>query len=326
MKLSVFDELKKRFNKPTSEKEYLEIIEYLTSRGINVASLYQELEMSSRFVNMHRDTSFSRMNISLHSHSFYEIIFCRASDRVEYLVGSKRYRLSAGDIVIVAPGVSHRPIMPEDMQYPYERDILWANTDFFKRVGDIFPESEINNGVGVSLLRTKGTEWAYIGDYFTAGIKESSSGQIGRDETVAALSLIIITHAMRALSSEGYDSFKAEKPTLINSLIEYIEEHLGDKLSLDGVAAHFFVSRGTVSKLFRDSLDTTFYSFLTQRRLIFAKSLMAEGEKLETVGLRCGFADYSTFYRAFKNEYGISPREFTRIKDVSIPHPGAKNT
>jgi AraC-like DNA-binding protein len=41
--------------------------------------------------------------------------------------------------------------------------------------------------------------------------------------------------------------------------------------------------------------------------------LINEGETMESVATKCGFTDYSTFYKAFKKEYGISPREFTRL-------------
>lgn len=313
MEISILKELRSRFKRPRSEAEYLEIINYLTEQGVAVGNLYQELEMSSRFVNFHRDTSYTRQSISLHSHSFYEVMMCRSSDRVEYLVGSKRYRLAAGDIVIVAPDVGHRPMLPDDMQYPYERDILWVSTDFMRKVAELFPDTRIYDMSSALLLHTQGSELAYIGDYFNTGIKEAEAEFVGCDEACAAVALLILTHVHRAVRSGGAESFGAEKPTLINSLIEYIESNLDERLTLDRVAAHFYVSRGTVNRAFRDTLDTSFHAFLTQRRLILSKLLIAEGEAMESVAERCGFSDYSVFYKAFKKEYGLSPREFSKL-------------
>lgn len=313
MKISELRELQSRFGQPKTPEEFEEIMEFIRKNGINISSLYQELEMSSKYVNIHSDTTFKRMNISLHSHSFYEIIYCRASDRVGYLVGSRRYTLTAGDIVVVAPGAGHMPIMPEDMQYPYERDVLWVNADFMKKVSELFPDSRLETMRDVLLLRTKGTGWSYIGDYFADGVRESAGQKLGYDKIITAHAILIISHVLRALSEGTSKDFQPEKPTLINSLIEHIEGHLDEKLTLDEVAAHFYISRGTVNKLFRESMDTSFYRFVTQRRLILAKVLINEGEAMESVAAKCGFSDYSTFYKAFKKEYGISPREFTRL-------------
>jgi AraC-like DNA-binding protein len=46
------------------------------------------------------------------------------------------------------------------------------------------------------------------------------------------------------------------------------------------------------------------------RRLLQARELMSAGEPPGEVYQLCGFGDYANFYRAFKGEYGISPREF----------------
>ena len=313
MNISTLRELQKRFKQPKSQEEFEEIIKYIQENGINIASLYQELEMSSAYANIHRDITYKKTSISLHSHSFYEVIFCRASDRVEYLVGSRHYRLIAGDIIIVAPGAGHTPVLPDDMQYPYERDIMWVNSDFMKKIVELFPESRIEKMRDVLLLRTKGTPYAYIGDFFADGTKETINQKIGYDKIVAANALLIISHILRALIEGKSKEFEPEKPTMINALIEHIEGHLDEKLNLDEVAAAFYISRGTVNKIFRESLDTTFYKFVTQRRLILAKVLMSEGESLDLVSSKCGFTDYSTFYKAFKKEFGISPREYMKI-------------
>lgn len=313
MKSEIVRDLKRHFARPRTEEEYYAIIKYLADKGIAVGNLYQELQMSSNFVNFHTDRTYSGHSISIHSHSFYEVVFCRASDRVEYLVGADRYRLKSGDIIVVAPGISHSPILPEGMQYPYERDILWVTADFMSKVAHLFPDTKIGSVGGIYLLRTKGTRWDYIGDYFTDGIRESENENVGTEEASAAIALLILTHLYRAISSGETRKPRAEKPTLINSIIEYIESNIDSHLTLDSVAAHFYVSRGTVNKVFHDTMGTSFHRFLTQRRLILSKSLISEGEGLESVAERCGFSDYSVFYKAFKKEYGLSPRAFSKM-------------
>lgn len=314
MNFSTLKELmRSRFQRPKTEAEYLQILEYLAAEGIVIGNLYQELEMSSGPVSFHSDISYNRQSISLHSHSFYEIMFCRSCDRVEYLVGANRYRLAAGDLILVAPGVSHKPILPDDMQYAYERDILWVSSDLVERICELFPASLLKTVEGFSLLRTKGSDWSYIGDYFSDGLREFEEMQTGYEESATATAMLILTHLCRAAHSGEANHSQAEQPTLLTSFIEYIENNLSESLTLDSIAAHFYISRSAVSKFFREEMDTSFHRFLTQRRLILAKQLISEGEGMERVAQLCGFTDYSVFYKAFKKEYGLSPREFAKL-------------
>ena len=313
MNISILRELQAKFKQPKTAEEIEEIMEYIRESGINVTDLYQELEMTSTYANIHKDRTHKKANISLHSHSFYEVIHCRTADRVEYLIGSRQYRINSGDIIIIAPGTSHMPIFPEDMQYPYDRDIMWVNAGFMAKIIDLFPSFSIERMRSPILLHTKGSSYGYIGDYFTDGINDTINQKEGYDKIVTAHAILIISHVLRAISEGVSGGFEAEKPTMINSLIEHIEGHLDEKLNLDEVAAHFYISRGTVNKLFKQSMDTTFYKFVTQRRLILAKVLIAEGESMDSISRKCGFSDYSTFYKAFKKEYGISPREYAKI-------------
>ena len=61
----------------------------------------------------------------------------------------------------------------------------------------------------------------------------------------------------------------------------------------------------------------SFYRYVTQRRLIAAKSLIESGAHLEHAALQSGFQDYSGFYRAFRQEYGISPRQYRQLQTIS---------
>ena len=65
--------------------------ELLQKLGFEPSAMYQELEMESRFVDTHQDVSFSATKVNLHSHSFYELLFCRNTCGVEYLVGFSDY-------------------------------------------------------------------------------------------------------------------------------------------------------------------------------------------------------------------------------------------
>ena len=126
---------------PLTPESQQKIHEHMISIGIDPSNLYQELEMSSPFVNTHRDVTYTPHPVSLHSHSYIEILYCHNATGVEYLVGPDRYKLQQGDIILIPPGISHRPILPEIMTEPYVRDVLWVNAEFLASLEQAFPRS-----------------------------------------------------------------------------------------------------------------------------------------------------------------------------------------
>ena len=109
---------------------------------------------------------------------------------------------------------------------------------------------------------------------------------------------------------------EAEKPELLDRIMAYIEAHYADSITIGDLAKQFYVSNSTVSHLFKQRLGVSLYHYVTQRRLIAAKSLIEQGALLESVAVQTGFSDYSGFYRAFRQEFGISPRTYRAMHSV----------
>ena len=281
---------------------------HLRTMGIEPGRFYQELEMTSRYVDTHQDLSMSNSQVSLHSHIFYEILCCQNTCDVEYLVGAERYRLQKGDVVIIPPGVSHRPLLPEQMAEPYRRDVLWLSQEFAATMPHLVPEPQ--------LLRTAGTQWEFLSELFRNGVREYEQQRLGWEEAVLGNTIQILVYIRRALDDRTASPLRVEQPELLDRVLAYVEEHLAQKITLADVAKHFWVSQSTITQTFRNKMGVSFYRCVTQRRLIAAKTLILQGMPLEQVNEKVGFTDYSTFYRAFKQEFGISPRQYRKMQEA----------
>lgn len=288
---------------------------YIRESGRNTENIYQEMDMDSRFVDTRRDANHpSSAPAQLHSHGFYELSFCRNSCGVEYLLGTERYRLIRGDIMIVPPGVSHRMIYPKDMSEPYKRYVLWISLEFM----DIFfgylasPTSRLTN---TAIIRTAGTQLSVLRELFQRGVIESEQKATGWESALYGNTMVLLSQLERAICDDSASMLDAEKPELIDSLIDFIESNLDKRLTLSSIAEHFYISESTVSNIFRNKMETSFHRYVTQRRLVAAKDLIVSGVNLEEVAERTGFGDYSTFYRAFRAEYGITPRRFRVMRE-----------
>lgn len=285
----------------------------LREDGHDPAMLYQEMEMDSVFVDTHDDVSTTEDTVQLHSHSFYELLYC-CSNGSEYLLGTKRYRVQKGDVIYIPPGISHRPLFLEKLAEPYFRYVLWMSGEYAKNVCSIFPDLDILPSEPF-VLRTLGTEWEQLGAWFRAGIKESSGRGAGWQAAVCGNTLQLLVQMLRARVGGGLPMPQAEKKELLDELLMYIETHLAEKITLQDTARRFLVSESSINQLFNRKMKVSFYRFVTQRRLIFAKTLLLDHVPAEQVSTNVGFGDYSVFYRAFRREYGISPTQFVKLQD-----------
>lgn len=296
-----------------ADKDPKQIRKYVQEQGIDLSSVYQELEMNSRFVDMHMDISFGDIPVNLHSHSYYEVVYVLSNSGTQYLVGAKRYLLQRGDIILVPPGVGHKPLFPAELAEPYRRIVLWFSNDFVEGLKYILPYSSLQYTDRVSLLRTAGTPWEVIGTHFHTGIKEAQEKKAGWQISLCGNTMQLLTLIWRAMAESENHPPKTEKPELLDDVVSYIESHLHEKITLRDTAQRFYVSESTIGQTFQKKMHVSFYHYVTQRRLIAAKSMMLEEANLDILSEKVGFVDYSTFYRAFKKEFGISPREYRNL-------------
>ena len=298
-----------------SELNMMALKEKCDSLGINLENVYQELEMSSAYADSHRDISRASALVRLHSHSFHELIYCVSCDNVQYLVGTERYRLQRGDIIWIPPGVSHCPLFPANMKKPYERIVLWVNAEKMQAFFSRWQELHLRQGTDFCqyLLRTAGmAREREFRDVFLRGCRESEKRLPGWEAALYGNTNLLLTLVMRAMNGGGEPPLR-EKTDLLDELLCYVSEHLHEKITVCDTARSLHVSESTVTHLCSKRLGLSFYRYVTQQRLDRARQLMLESGDLSDVAEKAGFCDYTAFFRAFKQEYGLSPSEYRKI-------------
>ena len=92
-------------------------------------------------------------------------------------------------------------------------------------------------------------------------------------------------------------------------LIEYINRNLLTITGLDDVCQHFYISKTHLNRKFKAMTGTTAWDYVLSKRLILAKDMLAGGMRPVDVSEKCGYDEYSSFYRAYKGQFGVSPKK-----------------
>ena len=95
----------------------------------------------------------------------------------------------------------------------------------------------------------------------------------------------------------------------IAQALSYINDHLGEELTVDGLARQVYTSKYHFMRRFKELTGYPVHQYITQKRLLAAAELLRGGASAQAACGRCGFRDYSAFHRAFRRQFGVTPRE-----------------
>ena len=256
--------------------------------------------------------------VSLHHHDFYEVYFF-LSGNVQYNIESRSYLLTPGDVLLISPMELHQPMFGQD-QREYERIVLWIDKQFlegFSLPGQSFTVCfDTENPHHTNLLRPEGVARQFLMFMLEQLISENSTEDpYWEVSAMTYLAQVLILLNRLALKHRKEESVTGQDST-VYSVLGYINEHYSESLTLDDLANQFFISKYHLAREFQRLVGTSVHRYIVQKRLVMAKQMLSAGKPSSEVYQSCGFGDYSNFYRAFKSEYQISPKEFVRrLKD-----------
>ena len=94
---------------------------------------------------------------------------------------------------------------------------------------------------------------------------------------------------------------------LTKQTIAYISERLTQPLQIEDIARHLNVSPSTLMHTFRRKMNISIHKYILQKRLILAHNMIADGEQAIVAAGRCGFHDYSGFYKQYVKMFNMKP-------------------
>ena len=233
---------------------------------------------------------------SMHSHNMYELLYFVSGDAT-HVIEDRKYKLKRGDLILIRPSKYH--YIQIDSECDYERyDILFS--DKTKNISGL----ELLDGVPevINLEEySMATEIIKKTDFYSRHF----SGEDFEKILTSLLSELFYLLSVTPRTSKTDDATVSSQT--LSRALSYINDNLTTLSGVEEVARKCFVTESYLFRLFKSELKQTPLKYITSKRLLLAERMISDNERPTVVYEKCGFSDYTTFYRNYRSYFGHSP-------------------
>ena len=231
-----------------------------------------------------------------HCHPFYEIIMVV---RGEVLINIENRSFSArpGALVVIKPGAYHSVVMTTALEY--------------RRITLLFEEFFIPKGIKNRFLEKARCDFLCYHDdgiHLLSRLQRALEGQNDADEYRELVEALIVEIFYTLTSADSY-SEEGETDNGLQIMLDYIAEHITERITLEEIAGVAFLSKSAVCRIFKERMHTTFKQYLLQKKIAHAASLISRGVSANEAARIVGYDNYAGFYKMYRKFLSKSPTD-----------------
>lgn len=248
---------------------------------------------------------------SLHQHSAIEILV-PIENNYHVIVNNTRYCLNPGDILFIPCQSIHeieKPDWGERFIYMFNMEPLTCFHDYNSLEPLLLDPCYLTRRTHTGIYEHIYAELTEIRNLYFSSVTF-------REYSIYALLIDILT----SIGREHYERLFAGTENTVeqnynnyrkfNSLLAYINDHYGEPLTLEQMADYTGFSKYHFTRLFKQHTNSTFYDYLSRKRIQAAQTLLTTDASITSVAFQTGFNSSASFTRCFKKYTSYSPSEY----------------
>lgn len=244
-----------------------------------------------------------------HLHTCYEFVHFISGNPM-YTVEGHEYRISPGDIIFTRPNELHSFSFPK--KCIFERQFFHIYPDYIKDFPEITELIKHYHGGCKNYIPAQVVQQYDLPKIFAILRQYNDSTNPETHAVAYSCAILLMVKMNEILRTIDFDALRPPGNPTIRKILDFIDSALVEKLTLDNIAKATFLSPVYLSSLFKKEMGMTIKDYINMNRILLAKNRILNGEKISSLYHKCGFNDYSTFYRAFLKYVKMSPDEFKK--------------
>lgn len=235
-----------------------------------------------------------------HFHPQIEVAFC-VKGICNILIDGTTYHLNQGDVAVIFPNQRHYYQPPgEDKDnglylllfYPTDTPDYYREWNFFKPEVPVIRKEQLP------------VNFPVIWDLFYETYEENDDYMVFK----AYIALLMAQMLPRMKLNSVDEDYNPED---IQSVLNYINQHFREDITLTKVAKELGFHPNRLSTFFNEKIGCSFTSHIKALRIENARHLLkATRYSVNEIRILSGFQSNRTFFRCFKEEFGMTPVEY----------------
>ena len=282
----------------------------------------------NRIISVHYFQYMSDFSFPGESHDFWELV-CVDRGEIDALAGDRRLTLKKGNILFHKPNEFHNvltngKVSPSLVVIGFEchSPAIKSFEDQLMSVQDTEKELlaqiivEARNTFSGRLDDPYQEELIFNSEPLTFGSAQLISHYLEQlmihlYRRYFSYSLPVRSSRFLAEASSGNDTY--------NRIVRYMEEHLGERMTIDRICRDNLVGRSQLQKLFRDTKGCGAIEFFSMMKIDTAKQMIRDNQlNFTQIADRLGYSSIHYFSRQFKQITTMTPSEYaTSIRLLS---------